>query len=536
MKSQTPPRGKGKLPTTESRLLGLPSVAAQQLRTAMRALEAGNLGAAELALFAAGVLAPAHPEVLRWSAQLLLRQGRIAAAEEQVGLALAQCPADPELLLMRAALAWQRDDHAAARAAIDAAAACAADAGTHLRVAAEYDRQGYFEQALAAADHALALAPHSITAQLQRGRCLHTLGRSAEASATFRALLARKPDSAAAWFSLVDQKTARLDARELQVLAQTESRGTASEDDQCLLSFALGNALEGAGQPAAAFAVLQRANRIARRQRRWDAAVFSREVDAVIERFTGTVARSAVDTGVEVIFVVGLPRSGTTLIEQVLAAHPQVEGASELPYLQRTVSAHSQACGQAFPDWIGSATPAAWQALGEDYLRQSARWRAHKPISTDKMPANWLLAGAALSMLPNCRIVCTRRDPLETAWSCYKQLFARDAAGFAYDFEDLAAYSRDCDRVSRFFAQRDPDRFRILDYEAFVADPEQQTRQLLAFCGLPFDAHCLRFHEAERAVRSASAGQVRQPLRRDTARTAAYGALLDPLRNLLSAS
>lgn len=535
MKNRKTPVGGARAPSIEERSRGLPPVAAQQVRSAMRALEAGDVAKAELAVFAAAVLAPTHPEVLRWAAQVMLRQGRLAAADEQLGLALVQRPDDAELLLARAALAFQRDEHALAHASLREAASRAADADIHLRVAAECDRQGFTEDALAAADRALAAQPQSIAALLQRGRCLHTLGRSDEASAAFRAVLSRQPDSAAAWFSLVDQKTARLDESELAALARAESRAGAGADDRTLLAFALGNALEAAGQPAAAFAALARANALARSQRPWDAAHFSRQVDAVIERHSAALARAPDGQGAEVVFVVGLPRSGTTLIEQVLAAHPRVEGASELPYLERVVLAHSRACGRPFPDWLADATPAQWQAMGQDYLRQSARWRERKPLSTDKMPSNWLLAGAAMAMLPGCRVIAVQREPVETCWSCYKQLFARDAAGFAYDFGDLAAYWRDFDRLSRVLAARDPQRFRIQRYEDFLADPEGQTRELLAFCGLPFDAACLRFHEAPRSVRTASAGQVRQPLRRDTARTAAYGALLDPLRALLAA-
>jgi len=136
-------------------------------------------------------------------------------------------------------------------------------------------------------------------------------------------------------------------------------------------------------------------------------------------------------------------------------------------------------------------------------------------------------------MLPRAKFVAMQRDPVETCWSCYKQMFAPNLVRYAYDFGDLAAYWRDYDRLCRFWAERYPDSVRVQGYEALLAEPETETRALLDFCGLSFYEPCLRSHESQRGVRTVSSAQVRQPLRRSTARTGAYGALLDPLRAAL---
>jgi len=174
--------------------------------------------------------------------------------------------------------------------------------------------------------------------------------------------------------------------------------------------------------------------------------------------------------------------------------------------------------------------------LSRDYLARTTRWRVERPRFTDKLPNNWPLIGAALAMLPQAKFVDCRRDPIETCWSCYKQLFAPGLVRYAYDLGELGAYWRDYDRLSRFWAERYPASVRAQGYEALLAEPESEIRALLDFCGLSFDDACLRFHESKRSVRTASSGQVRQPLRRDTARAARYGDLLAPLRNALAGS
>jgi len=519
----------------DSRLRGLSPVVRGQLRDAANALAAGDINAAELAVFAARISAPDHPEALRLAAAVLLRQQRMAEAAECLRKGLAQLPDDIEMLFNQAIASNELADHDTALTSLRRAASFAADVNAWMKLSQEFDRQGYQEEALACANKALQKSPSDVSAALQRGRCLHALGDTAEASAQFRAVLARDPDSAAAWFSLLDQKIARLDPTELEALVSAEARPGRYADDQALVSFALGKAFEDAGRREDAFQTFARANQVARGQRNWDSRQFSAQVDAVQSSFAEKITPAAASQGNEVIFVVGLPRSGTTLIEQVLAAHPQVEGASELPYLYRVIGDESARRKRPFPEWVADAQPDDWQRLGARYLHLSARWRTAKPIATDKLPGNWLLAGAAMAMLPGARIVALHRDPIETCWSCYKQLFGRDMVGFAYDFPSIAAYWHDYSRLAQFWAQQHAQKFRIQSYEEFVADPIGQTHALLDFCGLAFDPACLRFHETSRSVRTASAAQVRQPLRKDTARTAAYGSLLDPLRSLLAA-
>ena len=226
----------------------------------------------------------------------------------------------------------------------------------------------------------------------------------------------------------------------------------------------------------------------------------------------------------------GLPRSGSTLIEQVLAAHPMVEGASELPYLAQVIDAESRRRGKPFPAWISQASAEDWTRLGQHYLQLSARWREQKPIATDKLPDNWQYVGAIRAMLPQARIIDCRRDPLETCWSCYKQLFAPGLATFSHDFDSLAQYWRGCEMLGDLWAGTYTDNVRVQSYETLVESPQTQIRELLAFCSLPFDEACLSFQDATRAIRTPSALQVRQPLRQTSTRAGRYGALLDPLR------
>ena len=286
---------------------------------------------------------------------------------------------------------------------------------------------------------------------------------------------------------------------------------------------------EGAG----AFATLRHANGLAAAVRPWDAEDFQRTVQAIRTAFDAPGAQAPAGQGSEVIFLVGLPRSATTLTEQILASHSQVEGASELPYLGRVIEQESRRRGRSFPDWVPTATADDWARVGQAYLQMSARWRASKRVATDKLPGNWCCVGAALRMLPAARVIDCRRDPVETCWSCYKQLFGPGMVHFSYSFEGLAGYWHAYDALCRFWAQCQPGRVRMQRYDAPVEAPQEQIRQLLTFCGLASEPACLNFHTARRAIRTPSALQVRQPLGQVSAPAARYGQLVDGRRQLL---
>jgi hypothetical protein len=335
---------------------------------------------------------------------------------------------------------------------------------------------------------------------------------------------------------LVDLKTVPLGHAELEQLEHAAAQPAWPGAERTMLDFALGKALEDAGQHDRAFSTFERANRNAQAAHPWDTQAFGRRVEAVRSAFDTGPQVCAQDQGEEIIFLVGLPRSGTTLVEQVLASHSRVEGASELPYLQIVIEDESRRRSQPFPDWVGSASADDWTRLGQDYLRLSARWRTQRPVATDKLPDNWLLAGAALAMLPRARFLDCRRDPVETCWSCYKQLFGPGQVGYTYDLQALAAYWRAYEQLARHWARKYPRQFRVQHYEDLVAAPEAQIRALLAFCGLAFEPGCLEFHKAQRAIRTPSALQVRQPLRTASTPAAKYGRLLDPMRAWLGAT
>jgi hypothetical protein len=237
--------------------------------------------------------------------------------------------------------------------------------------------------------------------------------------------------------------------------------------------------------------------------------------------------------GHEAILIASIPRSGSTLVEQILASHPEVEGANEIRDLRELIDAETSRRESAFPLWVNTAEASDWQRLGREYLARTERWRTSKPRFTDKSLVSWYLVGAALAMLPAARVVVVRRDPVETCLGCYRQCFS-EASGFACDLNETALYCADFLRLTRFWLKRYPERVFDLEYEALVAEPEPVIRRLLAFCDLPFDRACVEFQKTPRAVMSLpSAAQVRQPLRSDTARSARYGSKLDPLRQRL---
>ncbi len=418
----------------------------------------------------------------------------------------------------------------------DACARAPRNVEAWLQLGVQADQLGLHADAIAAGERVLALQPSHEVARLLLGRNLQAIGRIDEAAAHYRAL-ARAGGARAcqAWFSLVDLKTVRLADDEVAALERLASDARIDAQARTVLQFALGKVYEDGGRLDEAFAAFNVANAQRRRETNWSASNYALQVANLRAAFATPPAGAPAGLGEELIFVVGLPRSSTTLVEQILAAHPEVEGASELHDLPAVIAAEGQRRGLGFPRWSADATPADWERLGREYLARTRRWRTRKPRSTDKLPSNWMLTGAIRAMLPAATIIDCRRDPLETCWSCYKQLFAPRLADYSHDLADLAAYWRGYDALMREWAALHPRHVHLQVYERLLAEPEAQIRALLESCGLGWDRACIDFHLAERGVRTPSTAQVRQPLRRDTARAAAYGDRLAGLRDALRA-
>ncbi|HJT96769.1 MAG TPA: sulfotransferase, partial [Rhodanobacteraceae bacterium] len=462
--------------------------------------------AADNVLPALVALAPNHPEVLRLRAVLAHMRRDYAGSAALLKRALDERPAD--------ALTWNNYGSALAElgdlpAATIAFRRCAElapeRAAPWFNLGRALDMQGRVEEAHEALTHALARDPRHVSARVTLARVLQFMGRIPEAEREYRQALAAHPESALAWYGLSTLRTARLGAEDVAAIERVYARADLKADERIGAGFALSKALEDQGRYSEAFAVLTAANSAKRRQLQWDAPAFSAYVDLIDAAFARPPRTAAPpDQGNEAILVFGLPRSGSTLVEQILAAHPSVAGANELEDLNETIEAESKRRRAQFPHWVAQATPEDWARLGREYLERTRRFRADKPVFVDKGLSNWRYVGALRAMLPGAKLINCRRDPVENCLACFRQSFAKEL-GFTYDLAELASFWRDYDRMLRAWHRRFPGAIRDLVHERLVAEPEAEIRALLDFCGLEFDAACLRFHEVERNVRTASA-------------------------------
>lgn len=520
-------------PLMNPRLQGLDPTATQHVMIAGQALDAGRVDEADQQLARVLSAYPDHPEVLRMKAGVHSLRGRHAEAMAMMRRALAQRPQDALYHNTLGTLLGTAGEY---EAAIDALRrTCELQPGLALawyNLGVMLTKCVRNEEATQALQRAVSLAPEYAAARALLADILRTRGMADEAAAEYRRLIAAQPNAGLAWWGLADLRTQRFSDEDMaRMRAALRQPGTA-EHDRVAIGFALAKALDEAGRYAESLDALAAANAIAQRRQPWNATAFSASVAGVRQAFTPPPRGAGEPIGGEAIFIVSLPRSGSTLVEQILASHPQVGGAGELPDLPQVLGEESRRRGKPFPQWVKDMQPGDWLRLGQRYLQRTARWRGEHAFFTDKLPNNWIYIGAIRAMLPQARILACRRDPLETCFSCYRQHLDGNN-GYTRTFEDLARFWRDFDECVRAGKALHPSHVYEHSYEALLADPEANIRQLLDFCGLPFDQACLDFHRNTREVRSPSATQVRQPLRRDTARAERYGALLDPLRKAL---
>ena len=394
--------------------------------------------------------------------------------------------------------------------------------------AATLGRLGDFDEALELYETVLARSPDQPRVLLSYGHLLKTVGRQADGIAAYRRAIELKPTLGEAWWSLANLKTVKFSAEDVAAMKGALGREELSEDDQLHLEFALGKAEHDRGEAEAAFRHYATGNQIRLKQQPYLPGKLTQTVDQLIAMFTpeAIAERSGGHDGADPIFIVGMPRAGSTLIEQILSSHSEVEGTSELADLPALAGQ-----GGRYPASILTLSDAERRAFGADYLKRTAvQRRTDRPFFIDKLPNNWLFVPFIHLILPNAKIIDARRHPLACCFANFRQHFARGQA-FTYDLDHVGRYYSDYVRLMAHIDQVLPGRVHRVIYERMVDDTEQEVRSLLDYCGLEFDPACLEFYKTDRAVRTASSEQVRQPIYRDaTQEWRAYEPFLDPLK------
>jgi predicted Zn-dependent protease len=451
-------------------------------------------------------LAPSFDAARRNYATVLNRQGKSAQALEQCLRLLAKEPHNPGYRSLQAAISANLGDYA---------------------------------DAIAAYESVLRQYPQQPKLWTSYGHALRTSGKVPESIAAYRRALSMEPSLGEAWWSLANLKTFRFNDADVAAMRQALARADLADEDRLHFEFALGKALEDAQSYQESFNHYASGNAIRRSQHGYDREENSRYVRRSKQLLTKEFFVERAGAGAEArdpIFIVGLPRAGSTLIEQMIASHPLVEGTMELPELPKMVRelANPRQEEGAFLKRLAALSRAELRSLGERYLAETRIMRkTDAPFFIDKMPNNCMYVGLIHLILPNAVIIDARRHPLGCCFSCFKQHFAR-GQWFTYGLDDLGRYYRDYVELMAHFDGALPGRVGRVFYEALIADPEAELRRLLEHCGLPFDPACLKFYENDRAVRTASSEQVRQPIFREAVEHwLRYEPWLDPLKQAL---
>ncbi len=487
------------------------------LRPAADAVFAGDLATAERLLTAHIQSAGPRPVALNLLAQVLIRQGRDGDAEPLLRRALELDPAFDGARFNLALLLFGQQRAAEAVERLEPLlAATPASAPYRNLMAASLSLVGAYDRAIGLYEGLLAEIPLQPKIWLNYGQVLRTVGRRQEAVAAFRRAIALAPNLGEAYWSLANLKVAAISPEEESAMTAQLARVDLAADDRLHLHYALGKALEDRGDPASAFAHYAQGARLRREAVPYDAVAaraMMRRSKALLTREFFARRAGGGSPSAEPIFIVGLPRSGSTLIEQILASHSAVEGTMELADIAYRARDIARTAG--YPEGLAGLDDTARLALGQRFLDDvRVHRRLGRAFFIDKMPNNFHHIGLIQLILPRSRIIDARRHPLGACFSAFKQHFAQGQA-FSYDLADLGAYYRDYVELTAHFDDVLPGRVCRVIYEDLVEDTEGQIRRLLDHCGLPFEPGCLKFYENGRAVRTVSSEQVRRPIFRD---------------------
>ena len=386
----------------------------------------------------------------------------------------------------------------------------------YLLLASALASAGHHEEALRAFDDALAVAPRHVGALCGKGNVCRTVGDQAGAIAAFRSSIEANPLHAEAYWNLANLKTFRFDDAELDDMLGLVGDERIPPEGQVQLNNALGLGFEGRGDYDRAFQYIDQGNSLRREQEFYDRVENEEMADMTIDVFSEAFLHANAGHGEPdpaPVFIVGLPRSGSTLIEQILASHSMVDGTHELRDLGMVVKSDPRLgrFNPRYPKSLVDIDPGRLRHLGAEYIRRTRRYRGNRPFFTDKNPNNFVHVGLLHLILPNATIIDARRHPLDSCLGSFKQLFAQGQP-FSYDLVELGEYYLEYDRLMKHWHEVLPGNVLDVQYERVVADLEGQVKRILDHCGLPWEDSCLRFHETERAVKSASSEQVRQPI------------------------
>ena len=498
----------------------------------------------------------AAPEQHLAEAHAALANHRLGAAEVLLQRQLAQNSQDPQALRMLAEIAAEREDYVESERLYTL---CLGVAPGYSRARADLARTLHLQQKaqpmLPLLERLLRLEPASLPYRslqasafgllgqnerarkilealirefpgneaiyIHYGNALRTGGFAAEAIAAYRKGAELRPGCGEAWFCLANLKTFRFEAAEMRTMREQADRPDLSDEDRLQLDFALGKALEDAGEYGASFQHYERGNALRRRAVLYEAGVNTRFVEGLKRMYSADFFAARNGCGCQApdpIFIVGLPRSGSTLLEQILASHSQVEGTRELPDIQGFALEfgirESHIESPQFARAVQALTRDELKALGQRYLDQTRTSRVGgKPYFIDKTPSNFLHVGLIQLILPNARIIDARRSALACCFSNFKQHF-QAGVWFSYNLDDIGRFYRSYVQLMAHYDSVLPGRVHRVHYERLVSDLPGEVRKLLEYCGLPFEEQCLRFHETQRMVQTASSEQVRRPDRK----------------------
>lgn len=518
------------------------SVREPRLVEAARAMAEDRLASAEPLLRAQLKDAPTDVAAIRMLGELATRLSRYGDAERLLGRALELAPSFDPARHNLAVILYRQTKSPEALAEVETLLKRDAQNIAYRNLkAAILVRVGDYETAIAIYRKVLADQPKQPRVWMSLGHALKTVGDIPASIDAYRRSIDQQPGLGESYWSLANLKTFRFEESELAAMRGLLAGDALSPEDRFHIQFSLGKALEDAGDHAASFTHYAEGNRLRRELLHHDIGELTDQRERAGRLYTPAFFAARADAGCpapDPIFVVGMPRSGSTLVEQILSSHPLIEGTMELPdmttIVRRLAGKKTRSQDSDYPEIVGTLSAAELTALGEEYLdRTRIQRKTDRPYFIDKLPNNFLHVGLIRLILPKAKIVDVRRHPLGCCFSGYKQHFARGQA-FSYDLAEIGTYYADYVRLMALWDAVLPGHVHRVTYEKLVADMEGETRALLAYLGLDFDPAVLRFYETRRAVRTPSAEQVRQPIYADgLEQWRHYEAWLGPLKAAL---